>query len=308
MGREYRSGVDDELASHHCEPTHPDSSSCDSWAVTLTATWINSESSSCSLWMASDSRISDAHGRLLDQGVKLFELPVVTRTPGASGFFDKIQLETSFGLVCSGSTLIFQQVYATLVPTLGNLAGLEPVPSLGDVAGLIARMTTLYARSLGETRPHGAFASLVLAGVDPVTAAPEAFELSPSADASGRIYFDPQPVDLSDDVVLFTGDTQAVREAQDRLIAFRAAPEPGRPYHRAALNVIRELALDDQFATVGGDVQIGYTMGPKFHRVATVTPISPGQAAAQRRLNNVDIDELGPVGPCGIGLDGMVSP
>jgi hypothetical protein len=68
------------------------------------------------------------------------------------------------------------------------------------------------------------------------------------------------------------------------------------------------LALDDQFATVGGDVQIGYTVGPKFHRVATVTPITPGQAQAQRRLNNVDIDALGSVGPCAIGLDGMVSP
>jgi hypothetical protein len=276
--------------------------------MTITATWINSESEVLSLWMASDSRISDAHGRLMDEGVKLFELPVVCRGPGPSGFFDHPYFDITFGLVCSGSTLIFQQVYATLVPLLGSLAGFGQAPSLSDVAALVGRTTTTYTRSLGETRPHGAVASLVVAGVDPVDSRLRAFELSPTTDSEGLIDFVPRQVELADSRVLFTGDSVAVERAEERLSALRAEPVPSRPYHRAALNVIRELAVAEDLATVGGDVQIGFTAGRDFRRVTTVTPITHGESAAQRRLNNVDVDQLGTVGPCSLSMMGMVSP
>lgn len=276
--------------------------------MTLTATWINGETPTGSLWMASDSRISDGEGVLLDEGAKLFELPVVCRGPGPSGFFDQTYLDTRFGLVCSGSTVIFHQVYATLIPSLGNLAGYGHVPALQDVAALVARMTTLFTRSLGVTRPRGAYAALVVAGVDPITSTLQAFEISPELDDERRISFQPAPADLEEDRVLFTGDSRAIASAEHELDVMRANPVPGRPYHRAALNVIRKLAQEDGWPTVGGDVQIGFTRGARFQRVATVTPRVHGHPIAQQRLNNIDLDELGSVGPCAVSLDGMVSP
>lgn len=84
--------------------------------------------------------------------------------------------------------------------------------------------------------------------------------------------FSARAVDFGGDQVLFTGDREATDEATKRPEMMRAAPEPGRPYEQAALNVIRELTLDERFATVDGDVQIGCTTGSVFRRLATVSP------------------------------------
>jgi hypothetical protein len=47
--------------------------------MTLLVTWISSEQGNERLWMASDSSLSDGGGTLIDQGVKLFELPIICR-------------------------------------------------------------------------------------------------------------------------------------------------------------------------------------------------------------------------------------
>lgn len=45
------------------------------WLVTLGAIWLNDEQpESPRLWMATDSRISDEVGSLIDEGIKLYEL------------------------------------------------------------------------------------------------------------------------------------------------------------------------------------------------------------------------------------------
>lgn len=276
--------------------------------MTLTATWIAGDPGSDQLWMASDSRISDAHGRLIDEGAKLYELPIVSRSPSAAGFFDEQTFGTTVGLLCAGSTLIFQQVYSTLVPTLGNLIGTNSIPTLEEVAQFVGRMTTLYTRSFGENRPRQARVSLVVGGRDPITGKLAAYELAPDLDSDGLISFNARAVDFEGDQVLFTGDLEAIGEATSRLEIIRAAPAPGRPYERAALNVIRELALDERYATVGGDVQIGCTTGSAFRRFATISPLSAGQPAAQMKLNDIDLEALGNVGPCAVGISGMISP
>lgn len=275
--------------------------------MTLTATWIGDHAAGRRLWMASDSRISDADGVLFDAGAKLFELPLVSRSPSSTGFFDRATFATSLGLLCAGSTLIFQHVYATLVPTLGNLIGMDSVPSLQQVADFVGRMTTVYTRALGAHRPRNAVVDLVLGGLDPVTAELQAFELAPERGEEGLVAFFPRAVDLQGGRVRFGGDATAIRAATESLDRVRADPGPGRPFERAALNVIREVSQDDQFPTVGGDVQVGCTIQADFRRFATVTTSGPG-SPAQMRLNNIDLHALGGVGPCALGVPGMFSP
>jgi hypothetical protein len=61
--------------------------------MTLLAVWCAEER----LWMASDSRLSDGGGPLIDEGVKIFELPVVCRAfSEQAGFFPDVYFATSF--------------------------------------------------------------------------------------------------------------------------------------------------------------------------------------------------------------------
>lgn len=54
--------------------------------MTLAAVWCSYENAAAPvLWMASDSRISAEKDRLIDEGVKVFEIPVVCRGAGPDG-------------------------------------------------------------------------------------------------------------------------------------------------------------------------------------------------------------------------------
>lgn len=122
------------------------------------------------LWMASDSRLSDEGRSLIDEGVKLFELPVICRAPDEhTGDFVEIYFANTLALGCTGHSVIYHQIQANLVPLLGNLVGLRGnMPSLADVANFTAAIGTQYVQSLGLRRPQTADrVRLVLAGLCP---------------------------------------------------------------------------------------------------------------------------------------------
>src|SRR5215218_623450 len=118
--------------------------------MTLAAAWCNYEREDApSVWMASDSRISADEAPLIDEGIKIYELPVICRVPGEQGFFDEEVIATSVGIACAGSSLVFQHVAGTLVPILSNLISVDRrAISISDIAHLIAKVTTLYVRSV----------------------------------------------------------------------------------------------------------------------------------------------------------------
>ena len=276
--------------------------------VTLGATWCNTkEPTAPRLWMATDSRISDPGGRLIDEGIKLYELTVLCRMPGSSGFFDTPFYSTAVGMAGAGGSLVYQHVYGTLTPLLANLIGDgTAIPTVAAVARLAADVTTLYVRSLGQRRHDAHHVTIVIAGHDRDAEWPDAFKIVPFLDDEGIIAFRPETLSLRDGEVHFIGNH--LDEARDLLSDIEARNEPGAPRERAALNVIRAFITDEDKPTIGGQVQIGYTTGFRFRRVASVVP-EPGHAPrALRLLNSIDIDALPPVGPCRIGMDGIVSP
>ena len=268
--------------------------------MTLLAVWFAEER----LWMASDSRLSDGGGRLIDEGVKLFELPLACRAPSESRFFDDVYFATRFGLGCAGSSLVYHQVNATLLPLLGHLVGVRGrVPSIADIAGFIADVGTRYVRSLGARRPQDADrVAFLLAGWCPVAGRLMACEMSPRI--TDGVQFTVSEVDLS--VPYFVGDCCGrAREMYDEIAA---ADLPGAPRTRAPLNVIRQLIEDADVPSIGGDVQVGFTVGPAFQRVRTARPIPGKEPQGAFWLNAICTDDLPRVGPCELGLMGLVSP
>jgi hypothetical protein len=84
--------------------------------------------------MASDSRLSDPEGILIDQGVKISEIPLICRSAvPETGFFTNVYFANTLALGCLGGSLIYQQIQANLLPLLRNLIGLlNSVPSVGQ--------------------------------------------------------------------------------------------------------------------------------------------------------------------------------
>ena len=270
--------------------------------MTLLAVWCAEER----LWMASDSRLSGGGGSLIDEAVKIFELPVVCRAPSEqSGFFEDIYFATRLGLGCAGHSLIYQQVQATLLPLLGNLIGRRgAIPAMVDIASFVGEVGTQYVRSLGRRRPEDADrVKMLLVGWCPIERRLAAYEVRPEIVGS-MMSFKVLSLDLSD--VHFVGD--ACAQAQVLYKGISAADQSGAPRSRAPLNVIRQLIDDATTPTIGGDVQVGFTVGRTFQRVRTGRPIPGREPKAAFWLNAICTDDLPQIGPCGLGLMGTVSP
>lgn len=270
--------------------------------MTLLAVWCAEER----LWMASDSRLSDGGGPLIDEGVKIFELPVVCRAPsGQSGFYEDVYFATSFGLGCAGHSLVYHQIHANLLPLLSNLIGIQGhAPSIADIAAFTSEVGTRYVRSLGHRRPQDADqVRLLLGGWCPITRTLAAYEMRPRV-VDALMRFTISQLDLS--TPHFVGDhCDRARELHDEIAA---ADLPGASRNRAPLNVIRQLIEDTNIQSIGGDVQVGFTVGPTFQRVRTSRPIPGREPTAAFWLNAICTDDLPLVGPCALGLMGSVSP
>jgi len=273
--------------------------------MTLAATWCSYEPPAPPrLWMASDSRISDDEAPLIDQGLKLFEVPIICRAPGPTGFFDQIVFESAIGLVAAGGSLVFQHVYGSLVPLLANLIRPVPVvPSTSQLASFVGRVMTIYVRSLGHRR-HDAGRVMIIVGGESLTGQASAYKLIPQVDTQDLLEFVPMQLELADGVVHFIGDRTDEAQSMYRDIAMR--DEPGASRQRAALNVIRNFIDDPEIPSVGGEVQIGYSAGGRFRRVASVVPgTEPPPSRSRYLLNSIDLEELGSVGDCALGIDAV---
>jgi len=278
--------------------------------VTLTATWLSlANPAQPRLWMASDSRISDGDGPLLDQGVKLFEVPVIVRGAGESGFFDRVLFFSSIGVLGSGHTLVFQNVIGTLTTMFANLAtgGRRP-PSLPDLAHAVADVTQLYVRQLGRRRADAHRVGVIIGGVDLSELRPRAFRMAQVVDpASGMYVFEPHEVDLTSGRAHFMGEGVAAAEERELRLLEQAAPDAAAAVlrERAPLTVLREFMADPEHPTVGGQVEVGYTTGHRFTRVASAEPIASGRPDFHLVLNGAPM--VNNVGECFVNVPGLTT-
>jgi len=255
--------------------------------------------------MSSDSRISDGAGVIIDEGGKIFTVPLIVQGPGPDNFFNLPYFRQDIGLGCVGATLIFQYVYACLVPLFSSLHsdGVR-VPALEDVAEAAASVATKYVQSLGQRTPQAHHVRFVVCGGCHAHEALEAYELGPVFVDSMFDRFEATQLELEGGRTYFYGDH--IDAAHARLVQLRSETAVPIFWHRAPTKVIREFAERDDIQTIGGDVQLGFTAGYDFTRVTTTSPLVPGKPVAVMRLNNIAISDLVPVGPCAYGMTSML--
>lgn len=117
----------------------------------------------------------------------------------------------------------------------------------------------------------------------------------------GQMRFTVSPINLEDPYS--AGD--CLDRAQELYEEISRSRLPGAPSARTPLNVIRALIDDPDAATIGGDVQIGFTLGAAFtsgaHPSADSGEGASGGLLAQRDLHRRPT-AAGPVRP---GADGI---
>jgi hypothetical protein len=227
--------------------------------MTAIAVWFNNESAeNPGLWVAADSRIGDpSAAALLEDGAKIFSLPVVCRAPGSDGFFTAVSYAHSCGYCFAGSTLMGQNAYLALLPLLGNLvARAGYAPFMADVARYIhAYLIRTFDDFKGIAGQRALF-EVALFGYCHRTQRLSAFHFAPQLVTGIWTLRCTERADIVDGHSLYLGD-EKVRMHERFAAATASGGAPGRPLSRMPRHVIQDCILDDTFPSIGGDLQLG---------------------------------------------------
>lgn len=247
--------------------------------MTAIAIWLNEERPEYpALWVAADSRVT-AHSGVLDDGAKVFGLPVICRAADKQGFFSEVTYAHSFGYSCAGSTLMGQNSYLALVPLLSNLvAGAGHVPSLQSVASYIHRYLVRTFDDFKVTAGAGAMFEAAVFGYCHRTARARAFHFLPKQEA-GAWALGCVEWEVGRGRALYLGDEKGKMESR-LATAFEGESVPGRPLTRIPRYVIQDCILDESSPTIGGDIQLGFADSFGFRAYALCKPRVEGQPEA----------------------------
>lgn len=276
--------------------------------MTAIAVWCNYEiPDNPALWIAADSRVSSAHGTLIEDAAKVFSLPIVCRDPGGDGFFSEVYYFHTIGYCFAGSTLMGQNAVLGLTPLLSNLISpTSYIPSLSDIAqhvhAFLSRTFDDYKQRVGE----GAFFEAVIFGYCHKEFELSAFHFLPRA-IDGTLQITVTSLEgMKDREFVYLGDD---RQSMRGLIegAFKGASVPGRPLSRIPRYVIQDRIDDSSCASIGGDIQLGIADRFGFRPLTVCKPRVPGQPEAYMSYLGRELTaDIAQVGEAFVGMDGIV--
>jgi len=249
--------------------------------MTAIAIWVNDEAPKHpTMWVAADSRISCADASaLIEDGAKIFPLPIVCRAPGQDGFFSRISYTHSFGYCFAGSTLIGQNAFLALAPLLGSLAvETDYVPSMADVAAYMHRYLLHTFDDFKARVGKGALFEAAVFGHCGCTNRLTAFHIEPSVEAGIVTLKCSERIDTTPGRPLYLGAEKP--NLTERFAAAVDSAAPGRPLYRMPRYVIQDCISEESFSSIGGDVQMGIADSLGFRTLALCKPRVYGKPEA----------------------------
>jgi hypothetical protein len=206
-----------------------------------------------------------------------------------------------YGLVFAGKTSVALHAFATLSGMCMALQGSsEDVPSLEDIATLLARVVYLYVRDFRGAAADfvsRAAVEILLFGICPCSRNYEVWKISDRMiDNSLNVICEPQPAELG---VVVTIGSQITR-FNEVLAELKQTSEVHFRLPRVAIGKM----VAENRGDVGGEVSIAVHNQYGFQTFWTVGENMHGQVA--RLMFGVDLDEIGPVGPTMILGGGMI--
>lgn len=231
--------------------------------MTAIAIWCDREETADNprLWIAADSRVttSGPSTLLIDDAAKIFSLPVICFAPNTTGFYSERYSAQTFGFCFTGSTLMGQNSYLALLPLLTSLISSERyVPSLVDISNYVL---AYLSRTFDDYAPRGGYTAafeVALFGHCKVTNNLSLFHYIP------RRVGDEEPYrmtcvsyeSMQDKQFVYLGDEKPLMTSRIAT-AFSGVSVPGRPLSRIPRYVIQDCINNGDFATIGGDLQLG---------------------------------------------------
>jgi hypothetical protein len=278
--------------------------------MTAIVIWFNDENlENLSLWVASDSRVSkNLSSTLIDDAAKVFTLPVVCRFPDEDGFLSKIAYYHTYGYCFAGSTLLGQNTFLALMPLLSNLVAVQPyIPPMDSVAQFILKY---LGRSFDEYKVIAGASSAVevaLFGWCHVTQKHYIFHYYPEQGDNGiYIIKCTTHTNLDKKSFVYLGDhrNELTRKIQE---AFDGENKPGRSLSRIPRYVIEEQIENNEYITIGGDLQLGIADQYGFRPFSICKPRVSGKPEAYLSYLGYELHEdIKNVGDAYIGLSAMV--
>jgi hypothetical protein len=249
--------------------------------MTAIAIWYNKEiqSNPC-LWIAADSLVSTAHSKLIDDGAKVFGLPVICKSPGPDGFFSNVYYAHTFGYCFAGSTLMGQNAYLALAQLLSDLISpTQYVPSLHDVAQNVLAFLRQSFDVYKVRAAQNAMFEVAIFGYCNHTQQLSVYHFAPKLENGvWQIMLIQHPLTKENDFV-YLGDDK-VNMSAAITSAFSNEAVPGMPLSRIPRYVIQKQIDDESCTTIGGDIQLGIADRFGYHPYKLCKPRVKGQGEA----------------------------
>jgi hypothetical protein len=249
--------------------------------MTAIAIWRDETLRLPMLWAAADSKISStSSGPLMEDGVKLLSLPIVSRAANQDGFFSTISYAHSVGYCFAGSTLMGQNGYLALAALLTNLvAPATYVPSMQHVAEYINRYLCHTFDDFKTSVGHNAMFEAAIFGHCGHTNGLRAFHLEPRLNDAGIWTLVCSEADaIEPHHPLYLG-VDKIR-MMERFENATGSAAPGRPVSRMPRYVIEDCIVDESLPSIGGDLQLAMASSFGFRALPLIKPRISGEAKA----------------------------
>lgn len=276
--------------------------------MTAIAIWINEEIQNYpSLWVVADSRVSSGSGILIEDGAKIFTLPIICKKSGKDSFFTDNYYQHSVGFCFAGSTLMGQNSFLSLQPLLSNLFSVEGyIPSLEEIANYIL---SYLKQTFDDYKVVGASNSMLEAaifGYCHVTSKLCVFHFLPEFGSNG-CFMTMKNCDCkktSDFVYLGDKKSEMIEKIK---VSFKSESIPGRPVSRVPRYVIEDEIQENDSSSIGGDIQLGIAGVHGFSTYKICKPYKKGEPKAYfSYLGRELTEELSHVGNAIVGGNAIV--
>lgn len=268
--------------------------------MTVAALWMEGSH----LFAVADTRLSRDEGvtRLTDAGPKLLPVPVTAHTPSSSTGSAQASRRT-LGAIVVGDIAPALLTVTSASMLLASLVSPDGgPPTLEKVSEFVAKLASRVSRDyLGTTKgTYGRFQILLL-GACPRDGELGAYNVHAREQPSGY--------EMVHSACDLTG-VSAFGSGRDRFEAeLKSLEVDGDAYGRTSrlpIIAVENMITDAKARDVGGTPSIGWaSRGLDFTLAWRTQPVVPGAPAARRVLNGFDLDDLGGVGACVIGGNGL---
>jgi hypothetical protein len=273
--------------------------------MTIAAVWREEDV----LWCVSDTRLSrpGKSGLIVtsDSGAKIFPLLMMCRQtasidPAGYPVVYQPHFIRRLGVVFAGNILIASQVIATVTSLCQSLETIEhgAVPQLSDIGELLRKITELYVcdfRSATNDMGTPNLVDFLLFGGCPVSNDLQIWNVRDEVSTGLSVSLTKRG-GKDGDIVTVGSQQEKFREL---LPSFQEQGLSRLPKH-----AIDQMARDGR-GDVGGSIAVAYARPDGFEYCWTVSPITPGEPIASRKMNGIDLDSIGEIGPAHVGGKGM---